>query len=84
MREVLEFEIPAKSCDKCTGVMEKGFVADYTGEGDLSAIQNIWVEGNYEKGWFGAKFKGKKKFIVSSYRCKNCGFLESFATEVKK
>ena len=84
MRESLVFEKPDKSCSKCAGVMEKGFVADYTyGSSKNFVVQNIWVAGDFKKGWMGAKIKKNKKFIMTTFRCQNCGFLESFALEEK-
>lgn len=84
MKEVLEFEKPGKACEKCAGVMEIGFIADYTyGDSDSTVVQNAWIEGELERTWAGAKIKGKRKYLVETFRCKNCGFLESFATKQK-
>ena len=81
MNEPLSFDSPGKACEKCAGVMESGFVADFTYG---AVIQNIWMEGDYEKNWLGAKIKNKKKYLVETFRCTNCGYLESFAVKEKK
>jgi hypothetical protein len=39
-----------------------------------------WVEGAPEKSfWLGTKTRGKKQVQVATYRCKTCGYLESYA-----
>lgn len=84
MANKLVFAPPQKNCPKCAGNMTKGFVADYTyGSSESTIIQNVWVEGEFEKNWMGAKVKNKKKFLMTTFRCINCGFLESYATEKK-
>ncbi len=67
-----------KSCPKCHGVMEQGFIPDV---GDANVRQTSkWYEGQPEKSfWVGVKTSGKRQFQVQSYRCENCGYLESYA-----
>jgi predicted nucleic-acid-binding Zn-ribbon protein len=73
-----------KNCPKCAGSMTKGFVADYNyGESQNTVIQSVWVEGEFKSNWLGAKIKDNKKFLMTTFRCINCGFLESYATEEK-
>jgi predicted nucleic-acid-binding Zn-ribbon protein len=84
MRKNLIFETPDKTCTKCAATMEKGFIADYTyGDSSHSVVQNVWIQGEFEKNWMGAKIKNQKKFLMTTFRCKNCGYLESFALEEK-
>lgn len=60
--------------------MTEGFIADFTyGDAKSSIMQNIWVEGQYERTWTGAKLKDNRKFIMTTFRCTTCGFLESYA-----
>lgn len=61
--------------------MVEGFVADYT----YGAIRpSDWVEGEPVKSfWMGTKISDKQQFKVKTFRCINCGFLESYAVEEK-
>lgn len=79
----IDFPIDHKSCSKCAGNMEEGFVADFTeGQSDWSAHQSLWVKGDIKKNWIGmSKLKAQKKYKISTFRCINCGYLESFALE---
>ncbi len=85
MKNLSDFENKNINCSKCSGNMEKGFIADYTyGSSDSTIVQNRWVEGEYKTNWTGAaKLKDQKKFIMTTFRCVNCGYLESFAVEEK-
>jgi hypothetical protein len=70
---------PMKSCTKCNGSMEEGFIPDL---GDKSVLQTSdWYEGLPERPrWFGRlKTSGKRRFLVRSYRCTRCGYIESYA-----
>lgn len=65
------------TCAKCDGEMEEGFVLDNTHGGRL---QSEWVEGPPERSvWVGIKVKGKEHFPIATYRCRRCGYLESYA-----
>ena len=61
-------------CPKCGGEMEEGFVADRSTSFNIAQSQ-YWGTGTsmLEMG----KLKDQK--IVTTYRCKSCGFLESYA-----
>ena len=61
--------------------MVEGFIADYT----HGAIRpSDWVEGEPVKSfWSGTKIRDKKQYKVETYRCENCGYLESYAKEEK-
>jgi hypothetical protein len=57
--------------------MESGFVLDIT---HGAIVQSSWVEGVPIKSvWTGLKLKGRQRLPVTTYRCKKCGFLESYA-----
>ena len=67
-----------KECQHCRGRMEPGFVFD-RGDGNSRATQN-WVEGDPERSiWRGLKTKGREQHPVRTFRCKRCGYLESYA-----
>jgi len=66
-------------CPKCNGEMEDGFVADRI---DSGQVQQKWVEGQPQQSfWTGLKISDKRRFKVVSYRCTQCGFIESYARE---
>jgi hypothetical protein len=57
--------------------MEPGFIVD---EGYGTRAVAKWVAGEPEKSiWTGLKLRGKTKLDVASYRCRRCGYLESYA-----
>lgn len=67
------------NCPKCAGAMERGFLLDQ-GYGTFAAAE--WVEGTPEKSlWTGLKLRGKTKLKVATWRCRRCGFLESYAAD---
>lgn len=59
-------------CPKCSGEMEKGFFPDnrYGGYSKLT-----WVDKIVHFKWKPAN----QMFEIEAYRCKNCGYLESYA-----
>jgi hypothetical protein len=64
-------------CPKCGGEMERGFIADQTYGG---VLPSKWIEGAPESSfWTGVKTRGKVDVEVSTYRCAECGYLESYA-----
>ena len=56
--------------------MEQGYVLD---EGYGNRTVGQWVAGEPERIWTGLKLRGKTKLDVTTYRCKRCGYLESYA-----
>lgn len=73
---------PVINCIKCEGLMEEGFILDH-GDSDRRNV-TTWVEGEPVKSfWMGIKIKQKQQFLVKTFRCANCGFLESYAVEEK-
>ena len=64
-------------CPKCRNMMEEGFIADLT---HGAVMTSKWIEGEPEKSfWTVTKTKGKRQVEVHTFRCTNCGFLESYA-----
>ncbi len=66
------------TCPKCTGATEPGFIVD---SGLLGApSQSKWVQGEPKHSW---QVPGVAMFsnriTVITYRCRECGFLESYA-----
>ena len=63
--------------------MEEGFIID---RGDYNVgMVNTWVEGEPVKSfWSGVKVKDKQQFHVKTYRCAECGYLESYAVEMRE
>ena len=67
----------ALNCSKCNGQMEEGLVVDLNYKG---AIPSMWVEDSAgDRGVVGAVDNHKRKVKTITYRCSNCGFLDSYA-----
>ena len=68
----------SKSCAKCGGRMEQGFLLEQR-DGNMKDVTE-WIEGATEKGWFGTvKVRRKRQLAVETHRCTRCGYLESYA-----
>ncbi|HEU0133352.1 MAG TPA: PF20097 family protein [Allosphingosinicella sp.] len=68
-------------CPKCAGAMEPGFTLDQ-GHGSYAVAE--WVEGEPERSiWTGIKLGKKTRFKVQTWRCRRCGYLESYAPEAE-
>jgi hypothetical protein len=66
-------------CPKCDGEMHEGFIADFT---HGAILQEQWVQGPPEKSiWVGTKIRDKERYRITTFRCADCGFLESYAWE---
>lgn len=64
-----------RSCPKCAGPVEEGFIRDVAQRGYLQAT---WVQGSPEPSfWTGLTLKGKTRRPVVTLRCSGCGYLES-------
>ena len=71
--------VKSRDCPKCGGVMSEGFVADHTHGG--FAVSS-WVEGPPAKSiWVGVQLTGKPRSEIATWRCRRCGFLESYAVD---
>ena len=65
------------TCPRCSGQMEAGYIVD---EGYGSRTVAKWVAGEPQKSiWVGLKLRGKDRLDVATYRCRRCGYLESYA-----
>jgi len=69
----------SRTCPKCNGLMEQGFVMDNTyGARDVSH----WAAGPPQKSfWAGTKLPEEKLIPIGTFRCSSCGYLESFAMQ---
>lgn len=57
--------------------MEIGFLVD---EGYGTRAVPKWYSGEPEKSfWTVLKLRGRERLEVTTYRCKRCGYLESYA-----
>ena len=68
-----------RRCGKCDGTMREGFLMDSTH--NVVRVGH-WAEGAPEY-WFlrVLKMRGRRKLPIRSFRCRKCGFLESYAAE---
>jgi hypothetical protein len=66
-------------CAKCHSSMEEGFLLEKGHYNDLSS--EVWVSGSPDEKSFlgGITIKGKVTYNVRTFRCTNCGYLESYA-----
>jgi hypothetical protein len=59
--------------------MSEGYIVDHTHGGTRVAG---WVEGEPVKSvWVGLKLGGKTQIEIATWRCRRCGYLESYASE---
>ena len=67
-------------CPKCGGSLEEGFIRDAIPGG--GSVPSAWYQGPLERSfWMGVKTLGRVHYQVRTYRCTQCGFLESYARE---
>jgi hypothetical protein len=65
-------------CIRCHAHMESGWVADKTQAG---LMQQNWSAGEPQPSfWMGLKAEKDQVVPVTTLRCPNCGYLESYAT----
>ena len=59
--------------------MQEGFIVE---QSLTNHVPNVWIEGPPEpSSWTITKVFGKTKRLVVSYRCVECGYLESYANK---
>jgi Domain of unknown function (DUF6487) len=64
-------------CPKCSGPMEQGFVLDVS---EHARTVSHWLPGRPEKSfWMGTRTADGSHVPIGTYRCRSCGFLESYA-----
>ena len=69
--------MPTLECPKCSDRMDEGYLLDNTQHG-LGV--STWVSEPPEKSfWLGLKLKGRRQMPVRTFRCRRCGYLESYA-----
>ena len=66
------------SCSRCGGSVEQGFVLD---ESYAQRKPSKWIEGEPEYWMWNLKVRGKRQIEIASYRCTQCGYLESYARD---
>lgn len=66
-------------CPKCDNEMEEGFIPDSGWFGGPASTNLGWKPG--KEASFSNIFG--KKIKIEAYRCKNCGYLESYAKQKK-
>jgi hypothetical protein len=65
-------------CSKCNSEMEEGFLLE-KGDGPLLSPET-WVAGKPTESFIsGLNLKNKVIYEVVTFRCKTCGYLESYA-----
>lgn len=64
-------------CPKCSHKMVRGFIPEFSGRSSVS----FWVEGEPVHSFWaaGVKIPEDKIIDIITYRCAECGFLESYA-----
>jgi hypothetical protein len=67
----------APGCSKCSGEMETGFLLD---RAHVSQMPALWIAGVPEAATWGrgVKVADKRAYWVETWRCKSCGYLESY------
>ena len=63
-------------CSKCGGEMQAGVVVDLNYAGILPSM---WVDGAGEQSVSPSTGDVKRKVKTITYRCSNCGYLDSYA-----
>ena len=68
----------SSSCPRCGGSMEQGFLID-VGHGKTAVPK--WAAGEADSSFWssGLKLRGKDQLPVTTFRCRQCGYLESYA-----
>lgn len=63
-------------CPKCQSNMIEGAVLDFTYGG---RILPSWQPGKPEKSFWKGLKKKKTRYPIATFRCEDCGYLESYA-----
>jgi len=68
-----------KSCVKCKGETESGFIFDRVSP--VLELSSCWIEGTPESSSFFSGYAGRQMRMVNKVmRCKTCGYLEYYAS----
>lgn len=77
MRDNSGMDSDAPRCERCNRSMETGFLIDH---GHGAAYPGAWVAGIAKwSRWLGLQVRREQKMPVTTYRCPECGVLQSFA-----
>lgn len=69
-------------CLKCNSTMSNGFIVDYMAGGKRQVEK--WNAGEPKPSfWHGVDIKNQSQIEVVTYRCDECGYLESYASKPK-
>lgn len=69
-------------CSKCSGEMQEGIVVDL---GYAGILRSMWVEDEAVSSVGTALVDNRKRKVKTiTYRCLSCGFLDSYAKELKR
>ena len=63
-------------CSKCSGEMQEGLVVDLNYAG---VLQSMWVDDQAGTSAAPGTGDGQRKIKTITYRCSNCGYLDSYA-----
>ncbi len=66
----------AITCTECGGAMEPGSVVDFRRN---AAAAGEWVPGEVEASTWTGALKNTDRFLISAYRCADCGSLKLYA-----
>ena len=68
----------AINCPKCSHLMVRGYIPEFSHRASVL----FWVEGAPEYSFWAAGVKiPEDKIDIVTYRCAECGFLESYAKQ---
>lgn len=66
-----------RKCARCSGTMETGLLLDRT---QAQIYPAVWTDGPVKRNWLGGlKASDSRLYRVETWRCTDCGYLESYA-----
>ncbi len=72
--------MPTIECPHCRVAMVEGYCLDR--QRPTWKAASVWIEGKPETSWNGfPKLKDRMVFEIAVYRCPQCGYLASYATQ---
>jgi hypothetical protein len=69
-----------RSCIRCEGPLEPGFIADFQ-HGGTSMKPSEWVAGTPQPSFWTGTWTGDQRYPIQAFRCRHCGYLEFRAGE---
>ena len=68
---------PELNCPKCKGQMQEGLVVDFNYAG---VLPSMWIQDQAQaSAASSSNMNGKRKIKTVTYRCSDCGYLDSYA-----